>query len=288
MLEALKREAELPRIHDQTRSPARKLDARSLADGPVVVSPPEKPGSFRVPGSLRMDAKGTILPTGYKGVPQGGEGWYVFAGRGAAASSSGTSGTDARLAPRRSPEESASHGSRRQRQLPRQCEPVPLCAGAMQARIAHRRRLNALDLLPGPPGVWPLPQLEQLDRAVIDTEADAGHESFEPSDDAGEGSCSVRARRAPGEHGTALCMPSAVLSWGLSRMSQRRNNRELLVYSDCVETVLALNMLAGYGDFDHPVRRGPDGGTAGPRSDGSGELKKGQGNGGADGTAEAG
>ena len=261
MLDALKKEAELPR-------------ARSLADGSMVFFWTGKPGSFRVRGSPGTDAKGTILPTGYKGVPQGGEGWNVSMGRGAAASSLGVSGTDARLAARRSPEESTSRGPRRQHQSPRPCEPVPLCAGAMQARIAHRRRLNALDLLPGPPGVWPLPQLEQMDLAVVDTEMNTGRESFEPPDDADEESCSD--------------MPSVTPSGGPSRLSQRRSNRELFVYSDCVETVLALNKLAGYGGFDHPVQRDPDGGAAGPRPGGSSKLKKGQGNGGADGTAEAG
>ncbi len=103
------------------------------------------------------------------------------------------------------------------------------------------------------------------------------------------------ARRAaptgPGERPVSTAQPCTCLLWplrGLSRLSQRRNNRELLVYSDCVETVLALNKLAGYGGFDHPVQRDPDGGAAGPRPGGSSKLKKGQGNGGADGTAEAG
>ena len=133
-----------------------------------------------------------------------------------------------------------------------------------------------------------MPQLEQLDLAAVDTETDTGRESFEPPDDAGEESGSDWTRRAPGERGTALYMPSVAPSGGPSRLSQRRSNRELFVYSDCVETVLALNKLAGYGDFDHPVQRDPDGGTAGPRPGDSGKLKKGQGNGGADGTAEAG
>ncbi len=103
LLDALKKEAELPR-------------ARSLADGSMVFFWTGKPGSFRVRGSPGTDAKGTVLPTGYKGVPQGGEGWNVSMGRGAAASSSGVSGTDARLAARQPPEESTSRGSRRQHQ----------------------------------------------------------------------------------------------------------------------------------------------------------------------------
>ena len=123
---------------------------------------------------------------------------------------------------------------------------------------------------------------------MIGTEADAGQESFGPPDDAGEESGSDRARRASGEHGTALCLSSGAPSAGRSRSSQRHSNRELFIYSDCVGTVVALNKLAGYGDSVHLVRRDPDGGTAGPRPGGSGKLKKGQDKGGADGTAEAG
>ncbi len=47
--------------------------------------------------------------------------------------------------------------------------------------------------------------------------------------------------------------PSASPSGGLSRTSRRRYDRELSFFSDCLETVLALNKLAGYGDSDHPV-----------------------------------
>ena len=82
--------------------------------------------------------------------------------------------------------------------------------------------------------------------------------------------------------------PSAALLGGLSGSSRRRSNRGFSIYSEFAETVLALNRLGGSGDSDHPVRRGPDGGAAGPRPGDIGELKKGQGNRGADGTAEAG
>ena len=82
--------------------------------------------------------------------------------------------------------------------------------------------------------------------------------------------------------------PSAALLGGLSRSSRRRSNRGFSIYSEFAETVLALNRLGGSGDSDHPVRRGADGGAAGPRPGDIGELKKGQGNRGADGTAEAG
>ncbi len=78
----------LTRTRIRTKSPARRADALPLADGPVVATPPKQPGHARVPGSPGVDAKGTILPTGYKGTPLDGEGWYVFVGRGAAASGS--------------------------------------------------------------------------------------------------------------------------------------------------------------------------------------------------------
>ncbi len=81
--------------------------------------------------------------------------------------------------------------TQRQAEAQRQAEPAPLSARAMQARIAHRRRVCALDLLPGPPGAWPpsqgprpagsLPAQIGLDPEVAQVEAIGRSTSSEPA-----------------------------------------------------------------------------------------------------------